>query len=1493
MKFLLKVFLLILISFCSIEGFSQNGISFDDPKTNAKDTIFNAQTYLEGQVTIKATKFDDPLGNPIGNPKIGLWLRKTAAYPEIKIIVRGSSAVEHDPYMFIDTNKDAKFDDDIDSEIENENIANGVTHDMHSAAGVTALWSIQTSLDYLASLKTIGINWVGVNNTVDLPVVVAIANDNIDHEVFLESGQINLTSKSFPDVNVPEFISSASIQLIAHEFAHMIYNYNISASNNDTFEGKAVNEAFADILGISVSNFHRAKLGLPPEWKIGNMVLNNGYCARNIQNPKDVNNYLSLKFKKNISYPTTWGILPVPPEVESYPHYYSTMMSHWFYLLSEGGQGTNDHQVAYTVTGIGSQNAFKLFWGTMLTHLDKNSKREFHDVMVASVKSAIQNFGFGSQAHASVLEAWKAVGLINDGDKLLKPIQTKTYYEGVISFAALENTVPGNWTPFKSYYEFAEKGLGINLKLHFSSSGINLPILDLDKDGMFMESEIHSKHVVDAYMAVHATSSYFIGNIFEIKEFQNTTLHWPVNGSDLPFNVPSIESRSYRLLQEVFKIKAGGTPPIGSENNIIRHGFSFITAKMIKDFVSKAPSWKFAEQGGPDGYDFKKPTGPIYFHGKNWSNAVGNSADEINGKIYAKWYELLCDGGLGFQDGNKNNPSYFLMGIGKENADKIVQAVWKKFTLATGFSTLMSDVEIAINELFQKDPTLMANAHLAAKTAFFAIGLGPMPQTDYAPSGNKANNAPMWPTVLEESSFFEVENWEFEVSNNPGFINSTNVIFQDGVQIIPKTAILFNYLQYVHPNSKKKYGSTEATFNGGETIYWRSRPTKIKNINDDIIPIGDFFNPDNDATKPTEAPWGATHKLTTENFKVKNLNTKSLQPWPAEFSWGLEIINKDNTVPEVDEFRIQMGVLPFPSDLNELKSANKIKRSEFVDQQGWSVDNNAIKWKRDLQKEKGYRMVVQAWGGKHSLYHDPARGKVSDHIDFTTKIPQASPADAKLVDVPPYGFEIAAKDVSGASSYEYMLGNSTSLSPMHLLPNLNNGTGNPYLITNQLADAAQAIYNDAVKDGQVYHWGVRPLGPVLNGLKSVADGTIETGSHKGTGSFRVKLGLLKPGLVSPDNDFKVYGIYDDKDNPVKFTWNAPAAAKGAVTYTIEIMDDKGNQLPLTGNTGLTSTTFQISNKIFYDYAIAHGFTNLGKFKWRVLTEPPANTSLPKVPSEDRNLTLGPDRTKLVSPGAPCLNNDCNQGVVSGAPPLVSLVTGNNQITVVWEKSKFAPFGYALSFRELNGLIIHNFLVVAGTPVPNSPNLLSHTITSASLKHDTKYTWFAGAAWMSQPLNGEVTWPTNFTFMFQTEPPPGPPFEIILLESTTNDLRLVLESPDPDNLGYGLSYAMDPSQVQYYYDGPYKGYAPTGTPPYGITTNPAVNTVDVIAFLQQPVPGKWLLSVELPTYGDIDPCGTTFTIIVRKNGQVIDAKDYNLTCEYMQNNYSVDFDLTID
>ena len=210
----------------------------------------------------------------------------------------------------------------------------------------------------------------------------------------------NLQALVFGD-GASTFNPLTSIDVAGHEFSHAV----ITNTANLVYQSEsgALNESFADIFGVAIENY--AKPSSTGLWEIGDEITLTapGY----LRSMSDPNSGLSQQ-------PDTYGGTHwADPTNTSFDnggvHINSGVQNYWYYLLANGGSGTNDLGNAFSVTGIGIDDATAIAYRNLTVYLTQSS--DFADAVTGSVQSAQDLFGNTSAQVTAVQNAWYAVGL--------------------------------------------------------------------------------------------------------------------------------------------------------------------------------------------------------------------------------------------------------------------------------------------------------------------------------------------------------------------------------------------------------------------------------------------------------------------------------------------------------------------------------------------------------------------------------------------------------------------------------------------------------------------------------------------------------------------------------------------------------------------------------------------------------------------------------------------------------------------------------------------------------------------------------------------------------------------------------------------------------------------------------------------------------------------------------------------------------------------------
>jgi len=196
-------------------------------------------------------------------------------------------------------------------------------------------------------------------------------------------GGVNNRFMQYGDGDGILFNPLTALDICGHEMGHGITEFT-AALVPGTQESGALNEGFSDIWGACIE--HRAAPA-KQTWLMGEEILNGGAftCIRNMQNPK-------VNTAAEGQHPDTYHGQFWDNNGE--PHNNSTVLSHWFFLLSQGGNGTNDIGSIFNVTGIGINDAERIAYRTELLYL--TSTANYAAVRNGSILAARDLFGLNS-----------------------------------------------------------------------------------------------------------------------------------------------------------------------------------------------------------------------------------------------------------------------------------------------------------------------------------------------------------------------------------------------------------------------------------------------------------------------------------------------------------------------------------------------------------------------------------------------------------------------------------------------------------------------------------------------------------------------------------------------------------------------------------------------------------------------------------------------------------------------------------------------------------------------------------------------------------------------------------------------------------------------------------------------------------------------------------------------------------------------------------------
>lgn len=261
--------------------------------------------------------------------------------------------------------------------------------------------------------------------------------------------------------NGEEMTEVVALDVMAHEYTHMVTDFNGHGGLEYIGESGALNESFSDIFGCSVEFY---TLGDEANWLIGEDIMVNYSNLRDMSDPKNSMDGLILKADYREDLIELYGkdyydYLPDTlqiPQPDTYKgefwadtsddteegdnggvHTNSGVQNKWFYLLCEGGNGTNDNGDAYTVAGIGIDKAQRIAYRNLIHYLTPTAS--YWDSRSGSLNAAKDLYGENSVEYKAVEDAWYAVGVgsISSSNKFVVSVSSNDLAMGAVMGSGL------------------------------------------------------------------------------------------------------------------------------------------------------------------------------------------------------------------------------------------------------------------------------------------------------------------------------------------------------------------------------------------------------------------------------------------------------------------------------------------------------------------------------------------------------------------------------------------------------------------------------------------------------------------------------------------------------------------------------------------------------------------------------------------------------------------------------------------------------------------------------------------------------------------------------------------------------------------------------------------------------------------------------------------------------------------------------------------------
>lgn len=182
-----------------------------------------------------------------------------------------------------------------------------------------------------------------------------------------------------------------TVDICGHEITHGLTSYTCNLNYQD--ESGALNEAFSDIFGTAIEFY---SVPTYADWTVGEDI---GFSMRSLANPNATN--------KPDTYQGEYWVFGA----EDYGGVHTNMspLCYCFYLLCEGGSGTNDNGDSYSVTSVGIDKASDIMFRLQTVYLTPTSS--YHDAWFYAMQVASDLYGACSDEVAAVGDGFYAIGV--------------------------------------------------------------------------------------------------------------------------------------------------------------------------------------------------------------------------------------------------------------------------------------------------------------------------------------------------------------------------------------------------------------------------------------------------------------------------------------------------------------------------------------------------------------------------------------------------------------------------------------------------------------------------------------------------------------------------------------------------------------------------------------------------------------------------------------------------------------------------------------------------------------------------------------------------------------------------------------------------------------------------------------------------------------------------------------------------------------------------
>lgn len=256
-------------------------------------------------------------------------------------------------------------------------------------AATDAHWGAEVTYDYY--------NIVHARNSIDDAglALLSYVHYDVNYDNAFWDGQ----RMTYGDGNVGNgFLIMTALDVCGHEITHGLTQYTAGLNGGGNGEEDALNESFSDIFGTTIETYARPA---QHDWLIGADITCNGAGVQDHQGIRNMAN--PNAFAQPDTYQGTYW------DNSGEPHTNDGPSNYWYYLLSQGGSGSNDNGNAYSITGISMNEARMIAYRGLAFYFTPSTV--YADARTYTIQAANDLYGGCSPEVIATTNAWYAVGV--------------------------------------------------------------------------------------------------------------------------------------------------------------------------------------------------------------------------------------------------------------------------------------------------------------------------------------------------------------------------------------------------------------------------------------------------------------------------------------------------------------------------------------------------------------------------------------------------------------------------------------------------------------------------------------------------------------------------------------------------------------------------------------------------------------------------------------------------------------------------------------------------------------------------------------------------------------------------------------------------------------------------------------------------------------------------------------------------------------------------